>query len=231
MIKQKENSDSKSLASFKKTSFLLAFLFTSLLTLSAADAQKDELKENLLGSEKKQKQAISTIKSSNREDLLPILSEILRTTSSEGELQGLILDLYFSYGTDIEKYNPNLLGKSLSTQLLKDYNGQTYWLTASPGMFAKKSGFPEWISLAVGYGAYGMLGGHNNNVVAIGPDGQVLSFTRERRFYISPDIDLSRIKVKNKLLKKTLLVLNMFKFPMPALEFTKRGLHFYPLYF
>ena len=109
MIKQKENSDSKSLASFKKTSFLLAFLFTSLLTLSAADAQKDELKENLLGSEKKQKQAISTIKSSNREDLLPILSEILRTTSSEGELQGLILDLYFSYGTDIEKYNPKII--------------------------------------------------------------------------------------------------------------------------
>ncbi len=138
----------------------------------------------------------------------------------------------FSFSpSGLAKYNPNLLGKSLSTQLLKDYNGQTYWLTASPGMFAKKSGFPEWISLAVGYGAYGMLGGHNNNVVAIGPDGQVLSFTRERRFYFSPDIDLSRIKVKNKLLKKTLLVLNMFKFPMPALEFTKRGLHFYPLYF
>lgn len=138
----------------------------------------------------------------------------------------------FSFSpSGLAKYNPNLLGKSFSTQLLKDYNGQTYWLTASPGMFAKKSGCPEWISLAVGYGAYGMLGGHNNNVVAIGPDGQVLSFTRERRFYISPDIDLSRIKVKNKLLKKTLLVLNMFKFPMPALEFTKRGLHFYPLYY
>jgi len=109
MIKQKENSDLKSLASLKKTSFLLAFLFTSLLTLSAADAEKDELKENLLGSEKKQKQAISTIKSSNREDLLPIISEILRTTSSEGELQGLILDLYFSYGTEIEKYNPKII--------------------------------------------------------------------------------------------------------------------------
>lgn len=49
----------------------------------------------------------------------------------------------FSFSpSGLAKYNPNLLGKSLSTQLLKDHNGQTYWLTASPGMFAKKSGFP-----------------------------------------------------------------------------------------
>ncbi|HMV45440.1 MAG TPA: HEAT repeat domain-containing protein [Leptospiraceae bacterium] len=100
----------------KKTSFWApkqSWIFI-LLTLSLsfgifATSEKDELKENLLGSEKKQKQALLTIKNANREDLFPIVSDVLRKTSSEGEIQGLILDLYFSYGPEIEKYNPKII--------------------------------------------------------------------------------------------------------------------------
>ena len=41
--------------------------------------------------------------------MFPIVSQLLRATTSEGEIQGIILDLYFSYGPEIEKYNPNLI--------------------------------------------------------------------------------------------------------------------------
>lgn len=109
MIKQKENKDVKSLINLKLSSFLALFLFCGIFSVSTAASEKDELKEFLLDSEKKAKLAITSIKSSNREDLLPIVSNVLRSTSSEGELQGLILDLYFSYGPEIEKYNPKVI--------------------------------------------------------------------------------------------------------------------------
>lgn len=143
------------------------------------------------------------------------------------------IQLKFSFSpSGLAGYNPKLLGNSLSTQVLKDYNGQTYWMSLSPTLLGNRGKkIPVWLNLSLGYGAYGMLGGHYNNVVAIDKNGQVLTFDRERRWYLSADIDLSRIKTKHKLLKKTLLMLNMFKFPLPAVEFTKRGVHFYPLYY
>ena len=41
------------------------------------------------------------------------------------------------------KYRPDLLGNSFATEMLKDYNGQTYWLSINPSSFMKKeSKFP-----------------------------------------------------------------------------------------
>jgi HEAT repeat protein len=107
--KQDDGSGSSSFQKFK-TGIIVLFLFAMSFSASyAADAEKDELKENLLGSEKKQKQALQSLKSLKREDLFPIVSKILRETTSEGEIQGMILDLYFSYGPEIEKFNPSLI--------------------------------------------------------------------------------------------------------------------------
>ena len=47
-------------------------------------------------------------------------------------------------------------------QVLKDYNGQTYWLSANIWSFNKESNFPRWLNVAFGYGADGMLYGENN---------------------------------------------------------------------
>ncbi|HQW93173.1 MAG TPA: hypothetical protein PKY28_08745, partial [Ferruginibacter sp.] len=46
---------------------------------------------------------------------------------------------------------------------------------------------------------------------------------RYRQWYLSPDIDLSKIKTNNKGLKLALRLLNVVKIPMPALEFSNGG--------
>lgn len=139
----------------------------------------------------------------------------------------------FSYAqSGLAKYNPDLLGKSLSTQILKDYNSQTYWLSINPSSFIKKENkFPKWLNVAFGYSAYGMLGGYENNFVVQDPDGNVLKFDRERRYYFSLDVDLNRIKTRSKVLKKVFSVINILKFPAPAIQFSKNKTRFYYLYY
>jgi len=139
----------------------------------------------------------------------------------------------FSYAqSGLAKYNPDLLGKSLSTQLLKDYNSQTYWLSVNPSSFiTKENKFPKWLNVAFGYSAYGMLGGYENNIVVQDADGNVLKFDRERRYYFSLDVDLTRVKTKSKVLKKVFSVINILKFPAPAIQFSKNKTRFYYLYY
>lgn len=55
-----------------------------------------------------------------------------------------------------------LYGKSLSERILKDYNHQTYWLSADAHALFQMDGWPEWLNIAVGYGAGGMFGGMSN---------------------------------------------------------------------
>ena len=47
-------------------------------------------------------------------------------------------------------------------RMLKDYNGQTYWLSANLKSFFQGSNIPAWLNVAVGYGADGMFGGFEN---------------------------------------------------------------------
>ena len=109
--------------------------------------------------------------------------------------------------------------------MLKDYNAQTYWISCNLSSFLKnKAGFPAWLNLAAGYGADGMLGGFENKWT----DNQgnpVLrtDVPRKRQFYLSPDIDFTRIRT-NKWWAKTLFqFLNAFKCPAPALMVDSKG--------
>lgn len=142
-------------------------------------------------------------------------------------------NLKFSFTpSGLAKYNPSLLGKNFGNQILKDYNGQTYWLTFNPFAFTKKqSKFPKWLNLAIGYSAYGMIGGHENKIVVLDNNGNAIKFNRERRCYLSLDVDLTEINVKNKILKKALSMLNIIKIPAPAIEFNNKGLKFYYFYY
>lgn len=125
-------------------------------------------------------------------------------------------------------------GISNIERFLKDYNGQTYWLSANIWSFAKESKFPKWLNIAVGYGANGMLGGYTN----IWQDENGITndrtdIARSRQFYLSPDIDLSKITIRGKT-PKVLKVLNglKVKFPLPALEFnTVTGFKAHAIYF
>lgn len=119
----------------------------------------------------------------------------------------------------------NLFGQQWYERMLKDYNGQTYWLSANIQSFLPKSKIPKWLNLAVGYGAEGMYGGFDN----IGKDqnGTILfnrsDIPRVRQFYIAPDINFSGIKTNKQWLKTAFSLLNTFKFPAPALMLDSKG--------
>ncbi len=117
----------------------------------------------------------------------------------------------------VERAN-DLYGKSLPERILKDYNAQTYWLSGNISSLCKlKNRFPKWLNVAVGYGADNMFGGYANQWnrgLTVRND-----LIRYRQYYISPDIDFSKIKTKSKVLKTIFLALNVIKFPAPALEY------------
>lgn len=121
---------------------------------------------------------------------------------------------------DLAERAGNIYGTSFPERLLKDYNHQTYWLSANiHSLFAAKT-WPEWLNIAVGYGAEGMFGARSN--VARDINGAIIfdrsDIPRVRQWFLSPDIDFSKIKTTKKGVKVLLFVLDAVKFPAPALE-------------
>lgn len=144
--------------------------------------------------------------------------------------QRIILKYSF-HQTHYANIRPDVLGDGLLEESLKDYNGQTYWLSGNINSFTKSNKLPGWLNIAVGYGASGMLTGSANDsrLPDFNPTG---SYTRQRQFYLSLDIDLKRIKTKSKLLKAVFGVINFIKIPAPTLEVKDDGtIKFYPIYF
>lgn len=114
---------------------------------------------------------------------------------------------------------PEVLGSTFSEEILKDYNGQTYWLSVNIRSFFKESKIPKWLNVAVGYGAEGMITANDGlvNTVFL-PEKE-----RTRQFYVSLDLDLTKIKTENHVLKTLFSVFNSIKIPAPALEFRELG--------
>lgn len=139
---------------------------------------------------------------------------------------------YSYHKTEFTQYRPDLYGTTLPENMLKDYNGQTIWLSFNiKSLFLNnESKFPQWLNIALGYSADGMTGGFYNATHYKG--NKIPEFTRTRQFVLSPDIDLTRIPVKNKFLKTTLKVLSFIKIPMPAIMIDSQGnFNAYWLYF
>lgn len=138
------------------------------------------------------------------------------------------IQLKFSFYTSkYAKYRPELLGESIYTQILKDYNGQIYWLSINPSSFIKSENkFPKWLNIAFGYGADGMIGASYNNVLAQDKDGTTHFFNRYRQGYFSLDVDFTRIKTKSKFLKSVFSCINMIKIPFPNLEVSEGKMKF-----
>jgi uncharacterized protein YfiM (DUF2279 family) len=120
----------------------------------------------------------------------------------------------------LEQRANDLFGSSLPERLLKDYNAQTYWLSINLSSTCGIDGLPPWLNLAIGYGADNMFGGYQN--LAYDKEGNVVfdrrDLKRSRQWYLSPDIDLARIKTKSRFLRTAFSVLNVLKIPAPTLE-------------
>lgn len=112
--------------------------------------------------------------------------------------------------------NPDLLGNNLMEQIFKDYNGQTYWLSFNVQSFLDSGLMPSWFNIALGYGANGMLNGdfHDPDLPTQNPYQQ---------FYLSLDIDLTRIKTNSHVLRTIFDIFNFIKIPSPTLELTSTG--------
>lgn len=128
-----------------------------------------------------------------------------------------------SYAPALQARVNELYGSSLPERLLKDYNSQTYWLSFNLRSFAPRSRLPAWLNLSAGYGASGLFGGFENT--ARDANGAITfdrrDIRRYRQWYLAPDIDLTKIKTRSKILKTAFSVFNSFKIPAPALEFSE----------
>jgi len=130
---------------------------------------------------------------------------------------------YSFHQTNFAKQRPAILGENYFQQTLKDYNGQTYWLSANIWSFNKKSTIPKWLNIALGYGAEGMLYGNTTKSILNTP---------YRQFYLSLDIDLTKIKTNSEFLKSVFSVVNFIKIPAPTIEINTKGkVRFHYLYF
>ena len=131
--------------------------------------------------------------------------------------------LKFSYhATDYAQYNPALLGKNPLQRALKDYNGHTYWLSGNINSFLREdSKFPKWINVAFGYGVKGLLGVTSNPSEV---DGHPIPhFDRVRQYYVSMDVDWTRIETNSKFLRFTFKAISFIKIPFPTLEYNKEN--------
>jgi len=134
------------------------------------------------------------------------------------------IQLKYSYfPTKFATNNPEQLGGNHLERALKDYNGQTYWMSFNlkSMMQIENENFPNWLSLALGYSATGMKT----------PFAQNNDSEREREFLLSLDVDLNKIKTKNKALNAVLHTFGFLKFPAPAMQYTNGNILFHPIYY
>lgn len=130
----------------------------------------------------------------------------------------------YKYPADLIARRNDLFGSGQGERILKDYNSQTYWLSANLHSFWKESHIPKWLNVSFGYSSDLMLGAYENKWTD--DNGHAYDYTnypRVRRFYIAPDIDFTKIKTKSKLLRSVFFALNAVKFPAPTLELNSQG--------
>jgi uncharacterized protein YfiM (DUF2279 family) len=128
---------------------------------------------------------------------------------------------YSFHRSEFAPQRPGTLGNGLLEEIIKDYNGQTIWLSMDVDKFIR---FPAWINLAVGYGAESMLyARHEQNV-----EQGIYPY---RQFYFSLDFDLTAIKSRSKVVNTLIFFVNMIKLPSPTLEFSQGKVKAYAFYY
>lgn len=138
-----------------------------------------------------------------------------------------IIPKFSFHQTKFASQRPETLGTSLNEQILKDYNGQTYWLSFNVHSFTKDKFVPKWLNLAIGYGGEGMLYGKDVEAIENG-----VIQNPYRQFYLSLDVDLTKITTKSHFLKTLFSVFNTIKIPAPTLQYDEyNGLRAHFIYF
>ena len=129
----------------------------------------------------------------------------------------------FSYHpTEYAAYRPSVLGSNFQERLLKDYNGQTYWISFSPAHIQRFQSLPKWLCVSFGYSGDQKLVGDQDNY---------LGFQAQREWLFSLDVDFSQLKTKKKWVNTLLKQLNYIKIPFPTLSLKNGKIYGYGIYF
>lgn len=129
-----------------------------------------------------------------------------------------------AYPPGLKPRRNELFGSGDMERVLKDYNSQTYWVSANIASFFPETSLPKWLNISFGYGVDGLLGGRSN--VWKNDEGSLFDYSnvkRERKYYLSPDIDLTRIKTKSSALRTVFFLFSAIKIPAPAIEMNSSG--------
>lgn len=121
-------------------------------------------------------------------------------------------------------YRPEVLGSNNISRILKDYNGQTYWLSLKANTLNEFC--PNWLMFSLGYSVNERLTGSSTYF-----ESENKTFESYGQYIFSIDIDLSEFKTKNRFLNSILKSLNMVKIPFPAVGIEQKKLRLYPIYF
>ena len=147
--------------------------------------------------------------------------------SQEYFLQQQFISMKFSYQkSEFANLRPETFGRNFQQRLLKDYNGQTYWLSAPLSLNRTNTKrFTRWLCVSFGYSI-------DENVFADNNINSVNNFQATREFFFSFDADLNRIEWRRKWVKKVASVINFIKIPSPTIGIRSDGkVKVYPLYF
>lgn len=145
-------------------------------------------------------------------------------TWKEQRLQIKLSNNPYKYPDDLIARRNQLFGRSFPERMLKDYNSQTYWISANLKSFLPKTNLPPWLNISAGYASDLMLGGYENKWIdRMGVLHDRTDVPRIRRFFIAPDLEFAKIKTKSKLLHAFFLLINGLKLPAPALELNSKG--------
>ena len=133
----------------------------------------------------------------------------------------------FSYhNTPYSDLRPEVLGSNQIEKILKDYNGQSYWISFSPKSFINNLSIPDWLCISIGYSIDQRIYGDQNSVIF-----QNHEYISNKEFLFSLDIDFSKIKCKNPIVKTILKQFNYLKIPFPTISYSSNKIGFHPLYF
>jgi len=138
--------------------------------------------------------------------------------------------LYFKQSYFPSRYaalRPSVLGKTHLERYLKDYNGQTYWLSFSPNRIIGSNLFPKFLLLSLGYSCDAKLEGHANEYSAT--DG--VRYIAQREFLFSLDIDFRQFHFKRKWVQRICSVFDLIKVPLPTVQLRGNEWKWYPVYF
>ena len=131
-----------------------------------------------------------------------------------------IFPKYSFHLTSFAVLRPSLLGDGFLQEALKDYNGQTLWYSWTP----ERKWWPSFLSLAIGFGAEGMIYGRDAENAAHG-------YTPYRKFYLSLDLNPNYFNSLKAGWRAVLFPLTIVKCPAPAIEISTHGVRFHWIYF